>query len=123
MSAYFNLVLYALVTFSQDCDNFRILFFVECCNYSVKYFNFCWCEVAAISKQRLGLLSVILIPSWWLVCVAKVTIRVLVNVGIVNDVQIITSKCCSVRRMTEDCVAIFTVNDGTFEWLHVVRVS
>ena len=66
-------------------------FFVECCNYSVKYFNFCWCEVAATSKQRVGLLSVILISSWWLVCVAKVTIRGLVSVGIVMDVQITTS--------------------------------
>ena len=100
------------------------VFFVECCNYSVKYFNFCWCEVAATSKQRLGLLSVILIPSWWLVCVATVNIRLLVNVCIASDVQIKTStKCCSVRRITDDCVAIFTVNDGTFEWLHVVRVS
>ena len=63
-------------------------------------------------------------PSWWLVCVAKATTRVLVSVGIVTDVQIITStKRCSIRRMTVDCVAIFTVNDGTFEWLHVVRVS
>ena len=57
---------------------------------------------------------------------AKVTtiMRVLVGVGIVSDVQIMTStKCCSVRRITVDCVAIFTVNDWTFEWLHVVRVS
>ena len=55
---------------------------------------------------------------------AKATIRVLVSVGIVSDVQIMTStKCCSVRRMTVDCVAIVTVNDRTFEWLHVVRVS
>ena len=97
---------------------------MECCNYSVKYFNFCWCEGVATSKQRLDLLSVILIPSWWLVCVAKITIRVLVSVGIVIDDQIMTSaKCCSVRRMTVDCVAIFAVNDGIFEWLHVVRVS
>ena len=93
-------------------------------NYSVKYFNFCWCEVAATSKQRLGLWSAILIPSWWLVCVAKVnTTRVLVSVGVASDVQITSTKICSVRRMTVDCVAIFTVNDGTFEWLHVVRVS
>ena len=100
------------------------VFFVKCCNYSVKYFNFCWCEVAATTKQRLGLLSVILIPSWWLVCVAKVTIRVLVSVGIVSDDQIKTStKYCSARRITVDCVAIFPVNDRTFEWLHVVRVS
>ena len=100
------------------------VFFVECCNYSVKLFNFCWCEVVATSKQRLGLLSAMLIPSWWLVCVAKVTIRVLVSVCIVNDAQIMTStKSCSKRRITVDCVAIFTVNDGTFEWLHVVRVS
>ena len=97
---------------------------MECCNYSVKNFNFCWCEVAATSKQRIGLWSVILIPSWWLVCVAKVTIRVLVSVGIGIDDQIMTStKYCSMRRITVDCVAIFTVNDGTFEWLHVVRVS
>ena len=99
-------------------------FFVECCNYSVKYFNFCWCEVAATSKQRPGLLSAILIPSWWLVCVSKITVRVLVSVGIVNYDQITTStKSCSVRRITADCVTIFTVNDGTFEWSHVVRVS
>ena len=100
------------------------VFFVECCNYSVKYFNFCWCERVATSKQRPGLLSAMLIPSWWLVCVAKVTIRALVSVGIVSDVKIKTStKYCSVRRTTEDCVAIFTINDRTFEWLHVVRVS
>ena len=50
--------------------------------------------------------------------------RVLVGVGIVIDEQIMTfTKYCSVRRMTVDCVAIFTVNDWTFEWLHVVRVS
>ena len=98
--------------------------FVEYCNYSVKYFNFCWCEVAATSKQRLGLFSAILIPSWWLVCVAKVTVRALVSVGIASDVEIKTcTKYCSVRRITVDCVAIFTVNVGTFEWLHVVRVS
>ena len=55
---------------------------------------------------------------------AKPTIGVLVGVCIVSDVQIMTStKCCSVRRITADCVAIFTVNDGTFEWLHVVRIS
>ena len=97
---------------------------MECCNYSVKYLNFCWCKVVATSKQRLGLLSARLIPSWWLVCVAKVTIRALVSVGIVSDAQIMTStKCCSVRRTTVDCVAIFTVNNRTFEWLHVVRVS
>ena len=55
---------------------------------------------------------------------AKITIRALVSAGIVKDAQIMTStKCCSVRRSTVDCVAIFTVNDGTFEWLHVVRVS
>ena len=97
---------------------------MDCCNYSVKNFNFCWCEFVTTSKQRIGLWSAILIPSWWLVCVAKVTIRVLVSVGIVSDVKIITStKYCSVRRITVDCVAISTVNDGTFEWLHVVRVS
>ena len=72
------------------------VFFIECCNYSVKYFNFCWCEVAVTSKQRVGLLSVILIPSWWLVCVAKVTTRVLVSVGIVSDAQITSTKICSV---------------------------
>ena len=55
---------------------------------------------------------------------AKVTIRVLVSVGIVSDVQIMTStKCCSVRRITVDCFAIITVNNRTFEWLRVVRVS
>ena len=101
------------------------LCFVECCHFLVKYFNFCWCEVAAVSKQRLGLLSAILIPSWWLVCVAKVNkMRVLVSVGIITDVQISTcTKCCPARRMTVGCVAIFTINDGTFEWLHVIRVS
>ena len=102
----------------------RFLLFVEYCSYSVKYFNFCWCEVVATSKQRLSLLSAILIPSWWLVRGAKVTTRVLVSVCIVSDVKIMTStKCCSMRRMTVDCIAIFTVNDATFEWLHVVRVS
>ena len=100
------------------------VFFVECCNYSVKYFNFCWCEFVATSKQRLGLLNAILIPSWWLACVAKVIIRALVSVGIVSDVQIMTStKRCSEGRTTEDCIAISTVNDRTFEWLHVLRVS
>ena len=55
---------------------------------------------------------------------AKPAIRGLVSVSNVSDVQIMTStKCCSVRRMTVNCIAISTVNDGTFEWLHVVRVS
>ena len=99
------------------------LFFAECCNSLVKNFNFCWCEIVATSKQRLGLWSIILIPSWWLVCVGKVTIRALVSVGIVSDVQIMTStKCCSARRITVDCVGTLIVNDRTFEWLHVVRV-
>ncbi len=46
----------------------------ECCNYSVKYFNFIWCEVEAASEQRLGLLSVVLVSWWRLVCVTKVAI-------------------------------------------------
>ena len=54
----------------------------------------------------------------------KVAIRACVTVGIVTDVHTMTStKCCSIRRIRVDCVAIFTVNDWTFEWLHVVRVS
>ena len=123
MSAYFDPVLYPLI-FHRVVSISGFLFFFKCCNYSVKYFNFCWCEVVATSKQRPGLSSVILVPSWWLVCVAKITTRVLVSVGIVNDHQIMTStKYCSVRRMTADCVTIFTVNDGTLEWLHIVRVS
>ena len=124
-----NLTLSKIVKFTscvnskKNCVNFKICVFRKCCNYSVKYFNFCWCEVVGTSKQRLGLLSAILIPSWWLVSVAKATTRALVSVGIGSDVQITSTKICPVRRMTVDCVAILTVNDRTFEWLHVVRVS
>ena len=65
-----------------------------------------------------------MIPSWWLICVAKVTMQALVSVAIATDNQIMTcTKCCSIRRMAKDCVAIFTANDRTFEWFYVVRVS
>ena len=63
--------LFAIINFSEDCNNFRIHVFVECCDYLVKYFYFCRCEVAATSKQRLGLLGVILIPWWRLICGTK----------------------------------------------------
>ena len=119
--------LFAIINFSEDCNNFRIHVFVECCDYLVKYFYFCRCEVFATSKQRLGLLGATLIPWWRLICVTKVAIRALVAVGIATDDQIktstITTKYCSILRMTVDCVAIFTVNDRTFERLHVVWVS
>ena len=117
--------LFAIINFSEDCNNFRIHVFVECCDYLVKYFYFCRCEVFATSKQRLGLLGAILIPWRRLICVTKVARWTLVAVGIVTDEQITTStKYCSiVRRMTVDCVVIFTVNDWTFERLHVVWVS
>ena len=125
MTAYFDLMCCTqYLGFNRIVSILGFVFFVECCNYSVKYFKFCWCKVVATSEQRLGLLSALLISSWWLVCVSKITIRALVSVGIVSDVKIMTStKCCSVRRITVDCVAIFTVDDRTFEWLHVVRIS
>ena len=61
---------HGIVDFLKDWNSLMRL--AECCNSSVKYFNFCWCEVAATSKQRLGLLGAILVSWWGLVCVTKV---------------------------------------------------
>ena len=67
------------------------MFFVESCNYLVKYFYFCRLEFVATSKQRLGLLGALLISWWRLICVTKFAIRALVAVGIAEDDQIMTS--------------------------------
>ena len=92
-------------------------------NVSIKYFDFCGCEVVATSKQRSGLWSFVFISCWWLVCVTKIAARVVIAVGIVDDVQIITTtKGCSIRRITVDRVFIFSANDWAFKWLQVVWV-
>ena len=84
--------------------------------YLKKHFNLSWSKLITSSKKGLGLWSVVDVSCWRLVCVAKVGVWLLIGMGVVTDVQIMTStKGWSPTRMAVNCIFMVSIN-RSFKW-------
>ena len=89
--------------------------------YLKKHFNFGCCKVITSSKKGLGLLSVVEVSCWRLVCVAKVAVWLLIGMRVITDVQIMTcTKGWSVTRTAQNCILM--VLNRSFKRRYVIFV-